>query len=116
MTDAATLFPGSLADCYAAFVAAVEAEGGATEEFKKTQVSYQLKRKFAWLTPLTRSKCLLVLDMYERHPDPLFRDIIEYRHDKFTHQVELTGPETIQQASAAGWFRLAYDWGAKRRS
>jgi hypothetical protein len=116
MSDAATLFPGRLAACYEAFVAAVEAEGGAREEFKKTQVSFGLVRKFTWLTPLSKSKCLLLLDMYEKQPDPLFRDIIEYRVDKFTHQIELDNPDLIKQASEAGWFRLAYEWGAKTRS
>lgn len=116
MTDAATLFPGPLSGHYRAFREAVEVEGGATEEFKKTQVSFALKRKFVWLTPLTKSKCLLLLDMYDRHSDPLFRDIIEYRSDKFTHQVELDDSELIRQASAAGWFRYAYEWGAKSRS
>ena len=114
MSDAATLFPGRLAACYEAFVAAVEAEGGASEEFKKTQV-IGLARKFTWLTPLSKSKCLLLLDMYEKQTDPLFRDIIEYRADKFTHQIELDSPDLIRQASAAGWFRLAYEWGAKTR-
>ncbi len=113
MTDATTLFPGPLADCYHAFVAAVESEGGATQEFKKTQVSYALERKLAWLTPLTKTKCLLLLDMYEKHPDPSFRDIIEYRADKFTHQAEISGPDTIERLSAAGLFRQAHDWGAK---
>jgi len=116
MSDAATLFPGRLSACYEAFVGAVEAEGGATGEFKKAQVSFGLARKFAWLTPLSKSKCLLLLDMYQKHPDPLFRDIIEYRADKFTHQIELGNPDLIRQASAAGWFRLAYEWGGKTRS
>ena len=116
MTDAATLFPGRLADCYAAFVAAVEAEGGATREFKKTQVSFGLERKFAWLVPLTTTTCLLLLDMYDRHADPAFRDIIEYRADKHTHQAEITDRTTIERLSAAGLFREARDWGAKRAS
>lgn len=115
MSDAATLFPGRLAACYEAFVAAVEAEGGAREEFKKTQVSFGLARKFTWLTPLSKSKCLLLLDMCEKQTDPLFRDIIEYRADKFTYQIELDSPDLIRQASAAGGFRLAYEWGAKTR-
>lgn len=93
----------------------MDAEGGATPEFAKSQVSYALQRKFTWLTPLTRTKCLLLLDMYEEQSDPIFRNVIKYRDDKFTHQIEVTKPETVDQASAAGWFRLAYNWGAKRR-
>ena len=80
-----------------------------------SRVSYALERKFTWLTPLTKTKCLLLLDMYEEHSDPIFRNVIKYRDDKFTHQIEVTDPETIKHASNAGWFRLAHDWGAKRR-
>lgn len=55
------------------------------EEFATTQVSLGSARKFAWLTPLTKTKALLVLDLWEDRADPLLRSVIPYRHDKFTH-------------------------------
>lgn len=115
MSDADSLFPGALGECYDAFVEAIEAEGGAEEQFAKTQVSFGLDRKFAWLVPLTRTKCLVVLDMYEEHDSPLWRTIIRYRDDKYTHQAEVRDAAAVRQLAEQGWFRLAREWGAKER-
>ena len=75
-----------------------------------------MKRQFAWLTPLSASRCLMTLDMYEPHPDPLVDEIIDFRANKHTHQITVTDVETIDTARAKGWFVLARQWGAKDQS
>jgi hypothetical protein len=113
VTTPELLFPASLRELYEAFVVAVEAAGPAEQQFARTQVCYRLKRQFAWLTPLSASKCLLTLDMYAPHPDPIVDEIIEFRADKYTHQITVTGLNIIEAAQKNGWFVLARQWGAK---
>jgi hypothetical protein len=72
-------------------------------------------RKFAWLTPLTKSKALLVLELWEERTAPLRRNVIRYRDDKFTHQVEVRTAEDVEAVSALGWFGEAVAWGHKQR-
>ena len=85
------------------------------EEFAATQVSYGAIRKFAWLTPLTRTKALLLLDLWEERDAPLLRSVIRYRDDKFTHQVEVRSAADVAAVAALGWFDEALAWGRKQR-
>ena len=114
--DAASLFPGPLEPIYDNVRAQLLAlDDGVIEEFKKTQVSFGLARKFAWLTPLTKSKALLVIDMWQEHEHPMLRNVIRYRNDKFTHQIEVRTAAEIDQVSALGWFDEAAKWGRDER-
>jgi predicted transport protein len=113
---AASLFPGPLEPIYDNLRAHVLAlDDGVIEEFKKTQVSYGLARKFAWLTPLTKSKALLVIDMWQGHDHSMLRNVIPFRLDKFTHQIEVRTTAEIDEVSALGWFEEAASWGRYER-
>lgn len=85
------------------------------EEFAATQVSYGAARKFVWLTPLTRTKALLLLDLWEQREAPQLRSVIRYRDDKFTHQVEVRSAADVAAVAELGWFEEAVSWGRKRR-
>ncbi|WP_211979101.1 DUF5655 domain-containing protein [Brevibacterium sp. W7.2] len=113
MTGPDTLFPGSLRAHYEAFASSIAAAGGAEEQFARTQVAYRVKRQFAWLTPVTRTRSLLTLDMYEPHEDPVVDEIIPFRADKFTHQITVDSAETITLVANRNWFELARAWGGK---
>ncbi|MFE1644153.1 DUF5655 domain-containing protein [Microbacterium sp. P01] len=114
--DAQHLFPGTLKAIYDTLRSHVLAvDGGIIEEFAKTQVSYGAARKFIWLSPLTKSKALLTVDMWDEHRDPMIRDVIRYREDKFTHQIEVRTAEDVEAVSTLGWFAEAARWGRKER-
>jgi predicted transport protein len=115
--DAQRLFPGDLAAVYEATRCVVLPLGDdIVEEFARTQVSFGSARKFAWLTPLTKTRALLVLDLWEERTAPQLRNVIRYREDKFTHQVEVRTAEDVEAVNALGWFVEAASWGRKRRS
>ena len=110
------LFPGPLRAIYDALRSRVFAmDGDVIEEFAKTQVSYGTARKFIWLSPLTKSKALLTVDMWDEHQDPMIRDVIRYREDKFTHQIEVRTAEDVEAVAKLGWFAEAARWGRKER-
>jgi hypothetical protein len=114
--DAQRLFAGDLAAVYEATRRLVLPLGeDIVEEFTRTQVSFGSARKFAWLTPLTKSKALLVLDLWEERTAPQLRNVIRYRDDKITHQVEVRTAEDVEAVNALGWFGEAVAWGRKRR-
>ena len=116
MDDPQHLFPGRLAEVYEAFRGQMLALGDdVVEEFAKTQVSYGAARKFAWLIPLTKTKALLLVDLWEEHEASLLRDVIRYRNDKFTHQVEVRAAADVEAVAALGWFDEAVSWGRKER-
>jgi hypothetical protein len=85
------------------------------EKFAKNQVSYGTARKFAWLTPLTKTKALLLVDLWEERDAPLLRNIIRYRDDKFPHQVEVRTAADVDAVAALGWSDEAVSWGRKER-
>ena len=115
--DAQRLFPGDLGSVHDATRRLVLPQGDdIVEEFARTQVSYGCLRKFAWLTPLTRTKALLVLDLWEERTAPQLRNVIRYRDDKVTHQVEVRTAADVEAVDALGWFVEAVSWGRKRRS
>jgi hypothetical protein len=88
--DAQLLFPAALEEIYDALRARVlELGADVIEEFSRTQVSYGAARKFIWLTPLTKTKALLTVDMWEEHHAAFLRSVIPFRHDKYTHQIEV---------------------------
>lgn len=113
MTDPDSLFPNDLRVLYDAFAKVIASAGGAQEQFSRTQVAYRLQRQFAWLTPVTRTRCLMTLDMYEPHVDALVDEIIQFRDDKFTHQITVASTDVINAADDRGWVRLAREWGNK---
>lgn len=78
-------------------------------------MAYRLKRQFAWLTPVTRTRSLLTLDMYDPHEDPVVDEIIVFRTDKFTHQITIESADTITLVANRDWFTLARAWGNKDR-
>jgi hypothetical protein len=66
--DAQQLFPGALKEIYDALSARVLGLGDdIVEEFSRTQVGYGAARKFVWLTPVTKTKALLTMDMWDEH-------------------------------------------------
>ena len=110
------LFPGPLSAVYVATRRLVLASGDdVTEEFGKTQVSYGCARKFAWLAPLTKSKALLNLDLWDEKAAPFLRGVIQYRENKFTHQIEVRSPEDVEAVQALGWIEEAVSWGRRQR-
>ncbi|WP_137845191.1 DUF5655 domain-containing protein [Microbacterium sp. 2FI] len=114
--DAQSLFPGPLETVYCALREHVLAlDDGVIEEFKKTQVSFGLARKFVWLTPLTKTNALLVIDLWHQHEDPMVRTVIRYRPDKFTHQIEVRTADEIDEVSRLGWLEEAAAWGRNDR-
>lgn len=114
--DSQQLFAGPLTEVYEAMRGRVLPLGDdIVEEFAKTQVSYGAVRKFAWLIPLTKRKALLLVDLWEEREAPLLRDVIRYRDDKFTHQVEVRAVADVEAVAALGWFDQAVSWGRKER-
>ena len=85
------------------------------EEFSRTQVSYGAARKFVWLTPITKTKALLTVDMWEEHHATFLRSVIPFRHDKYTHQIEVRTAADVQTVAALGWFEESAAWGRKER-
>ena len=113
--NALELFPGPLTEIYEALRTRLLHLGDdVVEHFTKSQVSFGAARKFVWLIPLTKAKALLVIDMWEEHHSPLLRDVIPYRQDKFTHQLEVRTPADIDAVAALGWFAEAVAWGRKQ--
>ena len=111
----AQLFPDRLSPVYEATRRLMlELGDDVVEEFSKTQVSFGSTRKFAWLSPLTKTKALLILDLWEERTAPQLRNVIRYRADKFTHQVEVRTAEDVEAVSALGWFSEAVSWGRKQ--
>ena len=114
--DAQQLFPGALTEIYDALSARMSGLGDdIVEELSRTQVSYGAARKFTWLTPITKSKALLTMDMWDEHHASFVRDIIPFRHDKYTHQVEVRTPADIESVAALGWLEDSAAWGRKQR-
>jgi len=114
--DARLLFPGSLLTVYATTrQVALSLGDDVREEFANTQVSFASIRKFVWLTPLTKTSALLVLDLWEERTGPPLRNVIRYRDDKFTHQIAVRTPENVEAVRVLGWFDEAASWGRKRR-
>ncbi|WP_152683753.1 DUF5655 domain-containing protein [Pseudarthrobacter siccitolerans] len=114
--DAQQLFPGALMEIYDVLSARMSGLGSdIVEEFSRTQVSYGAARKFTWLTPISKSKALLTMDMWEEHHGSFVRDIIRFRHDKYTHQVEVRTAADIESVAALGWFEDSAAWGRKQR-
>lgn len=72
-----------------------------------------MNRQFAWLTPVTRSRSEMTLDMYEAHEDLIVDEIIPFRADKFTHQITVESAESIILVADRGWFDRARAWGGK---
>ncbi len=115
-TDADTLFPDDLAEVYRAFRERMFAlSDDVVEGFAETQVSNGTVRKFAWLTPLTKTKALLLLDLLEERDAPLLRNVIRYRDDKFSHRVEIRAAADVDAVAELGWFDEAASWGRKER-
>jgi len=114
--EAQLLFPGTLSTVYVTTRQLVLAFGDdISEEFARTQVSFGSIRKFVWLTPLNKTKALLVLDLWEEQTGPPLRNVIRYRDDKFTHQIEVRTSEDVEAVRMLGWFDEAVSWGRKRR-
>jgi predicted transport protein len=114
--DAQQLFPGALEEIYDALSAHVLGLGDdIAEEFSRTQVSYGAARKFVWLTPVTKTKALLTMDMWDEHHASFLRDVIRFRHDKYTHQIEVRHASDIETVAALGWFEESAGWGRKQR-
>ncbi len=115
--DAQRLFPGPLSAVYETARHLVLALGDdVIEEFAKSQVSFGSARKFVWLTPLTKTKALLLVDLWEERTGPQLRSVIRYRDDKFTHQIVVRTVEDNEAVSALGWFEEAVSWGAQAAS
>jgi hypothetical protein len=114
--DAEQLFPGALTEIYGALSVRMHELGDdIVEEFSRTQVSYGAARKFTWLTPVTKTKALLTMDMWDKHHGPFLRDVIKFRQDKYTHQVEVRTSADIESVAALGWFEDSAAWGRKQR-
>ena len=114
--DAQQLFPGALKEIYDALSTRMSGLGDdIVEEFSRTQVSYGAARKFTWLTPITKSKALLTMDMWDEHHASFVRNIIPFRHDKYTHQVDVRTPADIVSVAALGGFEDSAAWGRKQR-
>jgi predicted transport protein len=114
--DAEQLFPGALRELYDALSARVLGLGDEiVEEFSKTQVSYGSARKFVWLTPVTKTKALLTMDMWDEHHGAFLRSVIRFRHDKYTHQIDVRTAADIETVAALGWFEESAAWGRKQR-
>lgn len=114
--DPQELFSGSLAEVYDTFRAQMLASGDdVVEEFTRTQVSYGAVRKFAWLTPLTETKALLLIDLWDERDSPLLRSVIRYRDDKFTHQFEVRVAADVDAVADLKWFDEAVSWGRRQR-
>lgn len=109
------LFVGPLAAVHDAVEATILALGDdISRQVTSTQIGYGASRKFAWLTPLSRSEVLLNLDLWEERTAPWLRDVIRYRDDRYTHQVVLATVSDVEKVAAAGWFRDAAQWGRMR--
>jgi len=114
--DAQRLFRGTLSDVYETTRRLMRELGDdVIEEFGRTQVSFGSARKFAWLTPLTKTKALLLVDLWQERSGAQLRSVIRYRDDKFTHQVEVRTAADVEAVSALGWFEEAASWGRKQR-
>ncbi|WP_454116054.1 DUF5655 domain-containing protein [Microbacterium aurum] len=114
--DARSLFRDALLPIYDALSVRVNAlDSGVIEEFKKTQVSYGLARKFIWLPPLSNRTALLTIDTWHEHHDTMLRDVIRYRIDKFTHQVVVRTASDIDEVDRRGWLAQAAAWGRRER-
>lgn len=114
--DAEQLFPGALKEIQDALSARVLGLGDdIIEEFSRTQVSYGAARKFVWLTPVTKTKALLTMDMWDEHQASFLRGVIRFRHDKCTHQIEVRTAADIETVAALGWFEESAAWGRKQR-
>src|SRR5215217_9173533 len=97
IVDAQQLFPGALTEIYDALSARMSELGDdIIEEFSRTQVSYGAGRKFVWLTPVTKTKALLTVDMWDEHHASFLRGVIRVRHDKYTHQIEVRTAADIE--------------------
>ncbi|WP_258803379.1 DUF5655 domain-containing protein [Pseudarthrobacter sp. NS4] len=116
IVDAQQLFPGALKEIYDALSARVLGLGDdIVEELSRTQVSYGAARKFVWLTPVTKTKALLTMDMWDEHQASFLRGVIRFRHDKYTHQIEVRSAADIETVAALGWFEESAAWGRKQR-
>jgi predicted transport protein len=114
--DAQLLFPAALEEIYDALRARMlELGADVIEEFSRTQVSYGAARKFVWLTPITKTKALLTVDMWEEHQATFLRSVIPFRHSKYTHQIEVRTAADIHTVAALGWFEESAAWGRKER-
>lgn len=114
--DAQQLFPGALEEIYDALSARVLGLGDdIAEEFSRTQVSYGAARKFVWLTPVTKTKALLTMDMWDEHHASVLRGVIRFRDDKYTHQIEVRTASDIATVAALGWFKESAAWGRRQR-
>lgn len=114
--NAQVLFPTPLNTVYRSFSQRMLALGDdIDEQFTKTQVAYRVVRQFAWLSPINKTKALITLDLWEEHTAPLLSNVIRFRNDKVTHQVEVRSAEDIDAVISLGWFEEAVSWGRKQK-
>lgn len=114
--NALELFPGPLADIYATFSQRMLTFGDDIDErFTKTQVAYRVKRQFAWLSPITKTKALITLDLWTEHTAPQLTNVIRFRDDKATHQVDVCAADDVHAVIDLGWFEEAVAWGRKQQ-
>lgn len=115
--NAHELFPGPLAAVYSCFSRRILTLGDDIgEQFSKTQVAYRVTRQFAWLSPINTTKALITLDLWEEHDAPLLSNVIRFRDDKVTHQVEVRTNEDVETVIDLGWLEEAVSWGRKQKS
>jgi len=53
--------------------------------------------------------------MGKQHDHSMIRNVIRYRVDKFTHQIEVRKAAEIDEVSSLGWFEEAATWGRHQR-
>ncbi|WP_144875433.1 DUF5655 domain-containing protein [Microbacterium sp. 1.5R] len=114
--EAEALFPGPLGDVYSVFRTAVLALGDdIDEQFTKTQVAYRLSRQFAWLSPVSGRRALITVDLWEERESPMLTNVIRFRDDKVTHQIEVRTADEVKMFLELRWFPEAVSWGRKTR-
>jgi predicted transport protein len=114
--NAQDLFPASLLEIYETFSQALlELGDDIDEQFTKTQVAYRVARQFAWLSPINKTTALITLDLWEEHDAPLLSNVIRFRDDKVTHQMEARTAGDVTAVIDLGWFPEAVSWGRKQQ-
>lgn len=92
--------------------AAVESIGEASVRATTSQVAFRRRIAFAW-TWVPRqylqrgAPLVLTLDLHRRDPSRRWKEVIEVRPGRFTHHLELTSAEQVDD-EVLGWLREAW--------
>lgn len=84
-----------------------ELDPSITEAFSRTEVCFAARRRFLWLTPVSRQHCLISFYFPAIIDDPLMRQQKMKHAGRYIHQLDVRAIETLTRAISREYLKLA---------